>query len=63
MALRRAALARYLEAAPPPLRDHLKAMGAACADVDVSDTAVLVDFNTPADVMGLLQTLPRFLDA
>lgn len=62
VALRRAALARYLEADPPPLRDHLKAMGAACADVDVSDTAVLVDLNTPADVMGLLQSLPRFLD-
>jgi hypothetical protein len=29
----------------------------------VPDTAVLVDLNTPADVMGLLQSLPRFLDA
>lgn len=60
--LRRAGLARYLEPAPPPLRDHLKAMGAACADVEVSDPAVLVDLDTPADVMGLLQSLPRFLD-
>ena len=63
VALRRAALARYQEPSPPPLRDHLKAMGAACADVDVPDTMVLVDLNTPADVMGLLKALPRFLDA
>lgn len=61
VALRRAALMRYAEESPPPLRDHLRAMGAAVADVDVNDTAVLIDLNTPADVMGLLRTLPRFI--
>ncbi|MFT3769268.1 MAG: NTP transferase domain-containing protein [Minicystis sp.] len=61
VALRPAALARYAEASPPPLRDHLRSLGAAVADVEVSDTAVLIDLNTPADVMGLLRTLPRFV--
>lgn len=59
--LRRAALARYAEPNPPPLRDHLRALGAAVGDVEVSDTSVLIDLNTPADVMGLLRTLPRFV--
>lgn len=62
VALRRAALDRYAEPEPPPLRDHLRALGEAVADVDVNDPAVLLDLNTPADVMGLLRTLPRFLD-
>lgn len=61
VALRRAALDRYLAPSPPPLRDHLHALGAALGDVEVSDTAILVDLNTPADVMGLLRTLPRFI--
>ena len=61
-ALRRAALARYGEPRPPPLRDHLKALGAACAHVEVTDPSVLVDLNTPADVMGVLRTMPRFVD-
>lgn len=61
VALRRAALARYGEASPPPLRDHLRALGAAVADVEVTDLSVLIDLNTPADVMGLLHTLPRFI--
>jgi CTP:molybdopterin cytidylyltransferase MocA len=61
-ALRRAALARYKESHPPPLRDHLKALGAACAHVEVNDPQVLVDLNTPADVMGVLRAMPRFLD-
>lgn len=60
--LRREALGRYAEPSPPPLRDHLRALGAAVVDVDVNDAMVLVDLNTPADVMGLLRTLPRFLD-
>ena len=60
--LRREALGRYAEPSPPPLRDHLRALGAAVIDVDVNDAMVLVDLNTPADVMGLLRTLPRFLD-
>jgi molybdenum cofactor cytidylyltransferase len=56
-----AALARYGAPSPPPLRDHLQTLGPACAGVDVSDPAVLVDINTPADVMGTLGALPRFL--
>jgi molybdenum cofactor cytidylyltransferase len=60
VALRRAALSRYAEPAPPPLRDHLHALGDACAGVDVTDPTVLIDLNTPADVMGTLVALPRF---
>ena len=60
VALRLAALHRYAEPQPPPLRDHLHALGAACAAVDVADPTVLIDLNTPADVMGTLQVLPRF---
>jgi molybdenum cofactor cytidylyltransferase len=60
VALRRAGLARYGEPSPPPLRDHLHALGAACGSVDVADPTVLIDLNTPADVMGTLRTLPRF---
>jgi CTP:molybdopterin cytidylyltransferase MocA len=60
VALRRAALARYAEPAPPPLRDHLRALGAARGDVDVTDPSVLIDLDTPADVMGTLGALPRF---
>jgi CTP:molybdopterin cytidylyltransferase MocA len=60
VALRRAALARYSKPEPPPLRDHLHSLGAACASVDVADPTVLVDLNTPADVMGALRAMPRF---
>lgn len=60
VAIRPAALARYAEPSPPPLRDLLHALGAACAAVDVSDPTVLIDLDTPADVMGTLRTLPRF---
>jgi molybdenum cofactor cytidylyltransferase len=63
--IRRAALDRYEQAGapiadPPPLRDHLRALGAACAGVDVADPGVLIDLDTPADVMGALRALPRF---
>jgi CTP:molybdopterin cytidylyltransferase MocA len=60
VALRRAALARYTEPDPPALRDHLRALGAACAGVDVPDPTVLIDLNTPADVMGAIRQMPRF---
>lgn len=62
VALRPAALARYAEPSPPSLRDHLRALGDAVVGVEVNDPAVLIDLNTPADVMGHLRTLPRFLD-
>lgn len=61
VALRRGGLARFEKADPPPLRDHLRALGDRCADVDVSDSSVLIDLNTPADVMGVLGALPRFV--
>jgi CTP:molybdopterin cytidylyltransferase MocA len=60
--LRPVALARYAEPSPPPLRDHLRALGDAVIGVEVNDPAVLVDLNTAADVIGQLRTLPRFLD-
>jgi CTP:molybdopterin cytidylyltransferase MocA len=60
VALRRAALAPWLGPQPPPLRDHLRSLGPACARVDVADPTVLLDLNTPADVMGTLRALPRF---
>src|SRR4029079_9655169 len=46
-----AVLGRYLEARPPPLRDHLASLGERCADEAVEDPAVLVDLDRPADVM------------
>ncbi len=63
--LRRDALASYAKAGvpiaePPPLRDHLRALGPACGAVDVADPGVLIDLDTPADVMGALRALPRF---
>jgi molybdenum cofactor cytidylyltransferase len=61
--LRAIALARYREPAPPPLRDHLKALGETCGICEVSDATVLIDLNKPADVMGVLQTMPRFLSS
>ena len=59
--LRPEALAPYRTPKPPPLRDHLRALGDQCADQDVNDPAVLIDLDTPADVMGVLHELPRFL--
>lgn len=61
VALRRAALDRYAAPDPPPLRDHLRALGGAAAGVEVTDPAILVDLNTPADVMGAIRALPRFI--
>jgi CTP:molybdopterin cytidylyltransferase MocA len=60
VALRHSVLSRYAEPSPPTLRDHLHALGDRCASVDVNDPTVLLDLNTPADVMGALQALPRF---
>jgi molybdenum cofactor cytidylyltransferase len=58
--LRRAALDAYKTAAPP-LRDHLATLGDKVAVVEVSDPTIVLDLNTPADVMGVLRALPRFL--
>jgi CTP:molybdopterin cytidylyltransferase MocA len=59
--LRQAALDAYALPEPPPLREHLRALGKACADVDVDDAAVLVDLDTPAQAMSWLRAPPRFL--
>lgn len=59
--LRPEALARYLEPSPPPLRDHLRALGDRCADVEVDDPTVLLDMDTPGDVMRATGAPPRFL--
>ncbi len=58
--LRRAALDVYKTAAPP-LRSHLAALGDSVGVVEVSDPTIVLDLNTPADVMGVLRALPRFL--
>jgi CTP:molybdopterin cytidylyltransferase MocA len=58
--LRRAALDVYKTGAPP-LRDHLASLGDSVAVVEVSDPTIVLDLNTPADVMGVLRALPRFL--
>src|SRR5262249_41797901 len=59
--LRAEALSRYKQPSPPPLRDHLQALGARCADEAVTDPNVLIDLDKPADVMGVLRAMPRFL--
>lgn len=55
------ALARYRQADPPPLRDHLRALGAGCVDEEVADADVTVDLDRPADVMRVLRAPPTFL--
>lgn len=59
--MRVSALEPYKHPAPPTLRDHLRSLGDRCVDTELGDPAVLVDLNTPADVMGTLGALPRFL--
>ncbi|WP_438032278.1 nucleotidyltransferase family protein [Sorangium sp. So ce204] len=59
--LRTEALQRYLEADPPPLRDHLRALGDRCVDEEVDDPGVLHDLNVPVDVIRVLGGPPRFL--
>ena len=60
--LRRAALEAYTKPGTPPiLRDHLASLGDRVAVVDVADPTIVLDLNTPSDVMGVLRALPRFL--
>lgn len=54
--LRSAALARYREPGPPPLRDHLRSLGAAVVVVDVADPCIREDLDR-ADQSGLLARL------
>jgi molybdenum cofactor cytidylyltransferase len=59
--LRPAALRRYLEPDPPPLREHLKSLGELYVNEEVDDPAVLFDMNVAVDVIRLLGGPPRFM--
>ena len=50
VALRPSALARYAEPEPPPLRDHLRALGDRVVTVDVTDPHVLEDLDHPHQI-------------
>ena len=55
-------LAPYREqAAPPPLRDVLRSLGDRRLRVDVDDARVLVDLDTPDDVLAWTGRAPGFL--
>jgi len=58
--LRPALLDRYRQPEPPPLRDLLRSLGPSAADEPVDDRAVLVDFDTPADLAAWAGK-PRFV--
>jgi CTP:molybdopterin cytidylyltransferase MocA len=58
-------LSRYRVLDPPPLRDLLRELGDAVAEVKLADSSVLVDFDTEADLSGYaaltgLPLAPRF---
>jgi CTP:molybdopterin cytidylyltransferase MocA len=61
--LRPEALEPYRGPRPPTLRDHLRSLGDRCADEEVNDPTVLIDLDTPEDVMGVLRQVPRFLSS
>lgn len=61
VALQGAALDRYRQPNPPPLRDHLRTLGDACVGVEVRDPDVLVDIDTPADAARYLHGPPAYL--
>jgi len=50
------------DSGPPPLRDRLRELGAACWDVAVSDPGVAVDLDCPADLAAWGIDKPRFFD-
>ena len=55
VALRAEALARYLEPDPPPLRDHLRALGDRVIAVDVDDPLILEDLDFAHQTEALLR--------
>jgi len=59
--MRPEALSRYLEPNPPPLRDHLRALGERVVFEVVGDESVLWDLDTRDDVSKILGKEPRFL--
>jgi molybdenum cofactor cytidylyltransferase len=60
---RRKVLDVYLDKAAtyPPLRDVVRALGSARSRVDVNDPRVVVDLDTPDDVVALTGEPPRFV--
>ncbi|MCC6521696.1 MAG: NTP transferase domain-containing protein [Polyangiaceae bacterium] len=58
--VRRAALAPYASPAPPPLRELLRSLGPALAEVEVDDPSVLADLDTPASLAAYGCGVPRF---
>jgi len=62
VAMQAAALDRYRQPNPPPLRDYLRSLGDASVGVDVTDSDVVVDIDTPADAVRYLHGPPTFLN-
>ena len=67
VALRPSVLARYAAPEPPPLRDHLRALGDRVITVDVPDPYILEDLDHPhqGDLLARLAGAPgppRFFD-
>jgi molybdenum cofactor cytidylyltransferase len=63
VACRKSVLEPYSKksAAYPPLRDVIRALGTARVRVDVNDPRVVVDLDTPEDVVALTGEPPRFV--
>jgi molybdenum cofactor cytidylyltransferase len=64
IACRRSVLEPYMGGAAsyPPLREVLRGLGSARVRLDVSDPRVVVDLDTPADVVALTGEAPRFVE-
>jgi molybdenum cofactor cytidylyltransferase len=64
IACRRSVLEPYRGDAPyPPLRDLLRSLGAKRSQVDVNDPRVVIDLDTPEDVVAFTGHAPRFIGA
>jgi|HubBroStandDraft_1064217.scaffolds.fasta_scaffold277388_2 molybdenum cofactor cytidylyltransferase len=65
IACRRSVLEVYTRASAsyPPLREVLRGLGSARVRVDVSDPRVVVDLDTPEDVVALTGERPRFVES
>jgi molybdenum cofactor cytidylyltransferase len=63
MVCRRSVLEPYMtrKASYPPLREVLRGLGSARVRIDVSDPRVVVDLDTPEDVVALTGQPPRFV--
>ncbi|MBN4059087.1 NTP transferase domain-containing protein [Endomicrobium sp. AH-315-J14] len=56
-----AALKRYAEPEPPPLRDVLRELGSAVVDVEVDDDGIVADVDRPEDLLRFGIDTPRFI--